>query len=214
MQTKVTQENGFTHLDWEHEQVTAKMIDWFWSNMEKAILLWHPEEHEPLSWAVPVTPGNPIGAIHIAPQTWSDGRRQNIYIRFEDPAAVADEMQELIVYEHCIVAAGLGFGPEALDVDEPFAYRIHQWQATDFGVVGRSTATPGSHHDSPEMGLIWAEHCAQEIGNWGVFLPQLYGLYRVVTNPLFNPYADLTVERVDGRVRYRNIPRPESSAVA
>jgi hypothetical protein len=210
MKTRITQENGFTHLEWEHELVTAKMLDWFWSNMEKGILLWHPEEHEPLTWAVPVTPGNPIGAVHIAPQTWADGRRQNIYIRFEDPSLMRDDMQALVEYDHCIVAAGLGFGPEALDVDEPFGYRIHQWQATDFGIVGRSTAAPGSRTDTPEMGLVWAQHCAQEVGNWGVFLPQLYELYRVVTNPLYNPYADLSVERIDGAVRYRDIPAVES----
>lgn len=39
--------------------------------------------------------------------------------------------------------------------------------------------------------------------NWGAFLPQLYGLYRVVESSAFNPYADRSVERVDGGVRYR-----------
>jgi hypothetical protein len=50
-----------THLDWQHEGVTPRMIDWFWSNMEKAFILWHPEQHEALEWAVPPKNGNPLG---------------------------------------------------------------------------------------------------------------------------------------------------------
>src|SRR5580692_8597641 len=26
-----------THLEWKHDEVTARMIDWFWSNMEKGL---------------------------------------------------------------------------------------------------------------------------------------------------------------------------------
>ena len=159
------------------------MIDWFWSNMEKGFVLWHPSEHEPLSWAVPVRPGTLVGAVHLAPQTWSDGTFRNLYIRFEDPATLATEIQERIVYEHCVVAAGLGFGAESLEVEEPMGYRVHQWQKTDVGVVGRSSAIGGERPESPEEGLVWAKHCAEEIGNWGAFLPQLYALYRVVERP-------------------------------
>ena len=83
MQATVTQDRVGTHIDWELDGVTARMIDWFWSNMEKGFLLWHPSQHEPLQWAVPVKPGNPIGSVHIAPQTWNDGTRQNLYIRME-----------------------------------------------------------------------------------------------------------------------------------
>jgi hypothetical protein len=144
--------------------------------------------------------------VHLAPQTWSDGTFRNLYIRFEDPATLPPEIQERIVYEHCIVAAGLGFGPESLDVDEPMGYRIHQWQKTDFGVVGRSSAIGRRKPETHEEGLVWAKHCAEEIGNWANFLPQLYALFRVVKNSQYNPYADLTVERDGRRVRYRQIP--------
>jgi hypothetical protein len=200
----VTQDELGTHLDWELEGVTAVMIDWFWSNLEKGFLLWHPQEHEPLSWAVPVTPGSPVGAVHIAPQTWSDGMRRNLYIRYEDPATLAPEIQERIVYAHCIVAAGLGFGPESLEADAPMGYRVHQWQPSDSGVVGRSSGIGRAKAETPEEGLVWAKHASGEIGNWEVFLPRLYQLYRAVENPLYNPYADLSVERRDGVVRYRS----------
>ena len=136
MTPRITQDDLGTHLDWEHDGITPRMIDWFWSNMEKAFLLWHPQEHEPLSWAVPVRPGNLVGAVHVAPQTWSDGTFRNLYIRFEDPAVLAPDIQERIAYEHCVVAAGLGFGPESLEEGEPMGYRVHQWEKTDGGVVG------------------------------------------------------------------------------
>ena len=207
MSTITAQDELGTHVDWRLAGVTALMIDWFWSNLEKGFLLWHPQEHRPLSWAVPVTPGNPIGAVHVAPQTWSDGTFRNLYIRFEDPATLEPELQQLVVYEHCLVAAGLGFGEESLTVDEPMGYRIHQWQddGGGGGVVGRSSAIGRGRPETAEEGLVWARHCAEEIGNWEVFLPQLYGLYRVVENPRYNPYADLSVDRSGGRVAYRGL---------
>jgi len=205
MEMQVTQDTMGTHLDWQHEGVTPKMIDWFWSNMEKGFLLWHPEQHEPLTWAVPPVHGNPIGSVHLAPQTWLDGTRQNLYIRFEDLATVPASVKEYIVYEHCVVVAGLGFGAESMEIGEPMGYRIHQWEKTDYGVVGKSSAIGMKKKETPEEGIIWSKHCAEEIGNWGVFLPQLYNLYKVITNTDYNPYADLTVEGSGKDVKYTYI---------
>jgi len=202
---KITQDAMGTHIDWQHEGITPKMIDWFWSNMEKGFLLWHPEEHEPLVWALAPVHGNPVGSVHIAPQTWSDGTRRNLYIRFENLADVAAEVKNYVVYDHCMIAGGLGFGPESMNNPEPFGYRIHQWQKTDYGVVGRSNAIHAKKVDTPEEGMVWAKHCTQEIGNWGVFLPQLYNLYRVITHTGRNPYADLSVEGRGKDLKYKFI---------
>ena len=98
MEMKVVQDQMGTHMEWEHDGVTPKMIDWFWSNMEKGFILWHPEQHEPLEWAVAPVYGNPVGSIHIAPQTWNDGRRQNLYIRFEDLNSVPKDVMGYIKY--------------------------------------------------------------------------------------------------------------------
>jgi hypothetical protein len=205
MQYTVSHDALGTHLDWQHERVTSRMIDWFWSNMEKGFILWHPEQHEPLEWAIPPLHGNPLGAIHIAPQTWNDGRRQNLYIRFERLDDVAPEIRDALVYEHVVIVAGLGLGPECLANPDPMGYRIHQWQKTDYGVVGKSSAIGARKQESVEDGKVWAAHCAAEVGNWGVFLPQLYTLYQVVTDTKRNPYADLSVEGVGRNARYRYI---------
>ncbi|MFH1155922.1 MAG: hypothetical protein V1793_19110 [Pseudomonadota bacterium] len=206
MEATISQDSMGTHIAWQHEGVTAKMIDWFWSNLEKGILLWHPDQHEPLEWAVAVKHGNPIGAVHIAPQTWSDGTRQHLYIRFEDLARVPPELKDYIIYEHCIIAGGLGLGQESLNNEIPFSYRLHQWQKTDYGIVGKSSALPGMKAETPEQAMMWARHCIEEIGNWAVFLPQLYTLYRVITNTDYNPFADLSLEGRGRDARYKYIP--------
>ncbi|MDE3116586.1 MAG: hypothetical protein KGL26_13365, partial [Pseudomonadota bacterium] len=59
--------------------------------------------------------------------------------------------------------------------------------------------------ETVDDGKVWAAHAAQEIGNWEVFLPQLYGLYRVVTDPRRNPFTDLSVEGRGRAARYRHI---------
>lgn len=194
-----------THFDWSHDGITPRMIDWFWMNMEKGFMLWHPEQHEKLEWPVPPRDGDPRGAIHNAPQTWSDGRRQNLYIRFERLEDVAPEIRDLILYRHVIIVAGLGFDEEAMARGEPLGYRVHQWQGTDAGVVGRSSAIGTRKPETAEEGRVWAAHAGQEIANWGRFLPQLYRLYRVVTDPRRNPMADLSVLGRGRQARYQYI---------
>ena len=205
MEHTISHDSMGTHIDWKHDGVTARMIDWFWSNMEKGFILWHPEQHEALEWAVAPKDGDPLGAIHIAPQTWNDGRRQNLYIRFEHLEDIKPEIRDYIRYEHVIVAAGLGLGEECLKNPDPMGYRIHQWQKTDYGVVGKSSAIGTRKKETVEDGKVWAAHCVQEIGNWGVFLPQVYTLYRAVHDPLRNPFADLSVEGQGRQARYRFI---------
>lgn len=192
-----------THLDWELEEVNARMVDWFWSNMEKGFILWHPSQHEALEWAVAPKDGNPVGAVHIAPQTWNDGRRQNLYIRQEALEQVPEEVRDYIIYEHVVIVAGLGLGEESMVNPDPMGYRIHQWERRDFGIAGKSSAIGTRKKETPEEGVTWSEHCAEEIGNWEVFLPQLYTLYKVVKDPRRNPFADLSVEGKGRQARYK-----------
>jgi hypothetical protein len=195
-----------THIDWALDGVTARMIDWFWLNMEKGFILWHPEQHEPLEWPVPPKHGDPLGAIHNAPQTWDDGRRQNLFIRFERLENVPPEIRDVIAYKHVMIVAGLGLDEASMAVDEPMGYRVHQWQASDAGVVGRSTAVGWRKPETRADGEVWAAHAAQEIANWGVFLPSLYRLYQVVTDVRRNPFADLSVDGAGRAAKYAHIP--------
>lgn len=199
---------GATHFDWALDGVTPRMIDWFWSNMEKGFVLWHPEQHEPLVWVVPPRHGQPLGAIHNAPQTWDDGRRQDLFIRFERLDDVPDVVRDLIEHEHVMIVAGLGLSEaEMRRADEagPLGWRVHQWSAHDGGVRGRSS---GIGHRKPEdeaAGRVWAAHAGQEIANWAAFLPTLYRLYRVVDDPRRNPHADLSVQGRGRAARHRHV---------
>lgn len=194
-----------THIDWSLEGVTARQIDWFWSNMEKGFILWHPEQHEPLSWPVPPKHGDPLGAIHNAPQTWGDGRRQNLFIRFERLEDVPEKVRDAICHEHVMIVAGLGFDDASMHTTDPLGYRLHQWSKSDVGVVGKSTAIGRRMRETVEDGKVWAAHAAGEIGNWEKFLPDLYRLYKPVIDTRRNPFADLSVEGRGRAARYRFI---------
>ena len=75
-------------------------------------------------------------------------------------------------------------------------FSIHQWSRSDNGVVRRSSTIGTCKLENEEQGKVWAASAATEIGNWGVFLPTLYNLYRVVTDVRRNPYPDLSIDGV------------------
>jgi hypothetical protein len=195
---------GWTHIDWELEGVTPKMLNWFWSNMDKAFFLWHPGQHTAFYWTIPPKHGQALGAIHVAPQVWADGTKIEPHIRFEDVATLPQEIADIIVYDHAVIAVGICLKKEDYKPDnKPIAYRVHQWEKTDSGVKGISTAIPVT--DDPletERGLIWAEHASEEVGNWANFLPELYKLYSVVNNTEVNPYFSFKVTREGKQLNY------------
>ncbi len=194
-----------THFNWQLDGVTPRMIDWFSSNMEKGFVLWHPEQHEPLEWPVPPQHGNPLGAIHNAPQTWGDGRRQDLYIRFERLQEVPPEVRDVIVHEHVMVVAGLGLSEEEMRRGDPMGYRVHQSSAAAGGVNGRSSGVGRRKPEDAVAGKVWAAHAAQEVANWEVFLPTLYQLYRVVTDTRRNLITDWSVAGRGREARYRHL---------
>lgn len=195
-------EKGRTHVDWELEGITPKMIDWFWANMEKGFALWHPIEHTDFYWHTQPEGDKVIGTIHVAPQVWSDGTMIKPHIRFENPADLPEDVTELIVYDHVMAVAGISLTGENFKEDDPaLAYRVHQWESTDFGVRGISSAVP-VEPEPLEKGLVWAKHGQEEINYWGDFLAQLYKLWTVIDNPRLNPYFSLKVVREGKKVRY------------
>ncbi|MDK2784880.1 MAG: hypothetical protein PWQ41_1692 [Bacillota bacterium] len=194
----------WTHIDWELENVTAKMISWFWCNMEKGFALWHPNEHMDFYWAIKPKNNNPIGSIHVAPQRWSDGTLTKPHIRMEDVATLPEDIADIIIYDHAVVVAGISLTEEDYKPDNPpLAYRIHQWEKTDFGVKGMSSAIPLAPEPlEVERGLVWAKHAAEEVRYWQDFLPELYKLWSVVKNPELNPYFSFKIKREGKTLRY------------
>jgi len=206
MKFPIHQDDLGTHIEWALDSVTPRMIDWFWSNMEKGFVLWHPEQHEPMTWPIPPKHGDLIGAVHNAPQTWDDGRRQNIFIRFERFSEVPEHVRDVIKYDHVIIVAGLGMEEASIAEGNPMGYRVHQWQASDGGVIGSSSAIGTRKPETHAEGKIWAAHAGGEIANWQVFLPDIYRLYKVVADPRRNPFSDLGVDGKGREAKYRHIP--------
>ncbi|MCX8021741.1 MAG: hypothetical protein N2745_03105 [Syntrophorhabdaceae bacterium] len=200
-------ENGWTHIEWELEDVTPKMLNWWWCNMEKGFALWHPIEHQDFYWLKRPKDGNAIGAIQVAPQVWSDGTLIKPHIRWDDVKTLAPEISSIIIHDHVVVAAGISLtGENVKEDDPPLAYRIHQWEKTDSGVKGISSAIP-IIPEPPEKGLVWAAHGSQEIGYFPHFLPLLYNLWKVVKNPAINPYFSFKVIRREGELLYEALKR-------
>lgn len=192
-------EKNNTHVDWELEGVTPKMIDWFWANMEKGYYLWHPSEHEEFYWEIKPEGKKVMGTIHVAPQTWSDGERIEPHIRFEDLKDLSCDITDYIVYDHAIVVGAVCLKKEEYKPTLPvIAYRIHQWEKTDSGVKGISTCIG----ETREKGVIWSKHAGEEVGYWADFLPEIYRLYKVVKNPKVCPFYSLKVARKGNKVCY------------
>lgn len=210
MKKEIKQDELGTHINWELDGVTAKMLNWFWLNMEKGDNLWHPNQHVGLSWMIDPREHGPIGSIHRAPQKWNDNKLITPYIRLDDVAKVPDHVRRVLKYKYAVVAVGFNLEGKEETYDpersRKEAYRVHQWEPSECGVVGMSSAIPlheeGDQYE--DSGLIWAAHGSEEVGNWEVFLPPLYTLYKVIDDPQICPYASFELEGtgIDAKYKY------------
>lgn len=203
MERKLNFDENGTHIDWHLKGVLVDQLDWFWSNMEKCDMLWHPNEHHGFEWMIsPQEKKGIIGTIHIAPQTWGNGIAMKIYIRAERLEDVPDKVKQYIKYDHAIVVAGISLTGENVHADDPaLGYRLHQWQQVDDGVIGMSSAIEMVENDAGD-GAIWAEHASTEVGNWEVFLPTLWKLYQVITRAEICPRYSLKLKEKGIRASY------------
>ena len=154
-----------------------------------------PNQHKGFEWWISLEEaGGPLGSVHIAPQTWNDGVKIRPYIRMETLPDVAPEIRDLVKYDHVVVVGAISILGDDVKRDDPvLGYRVHQWQKSDNGCVGMSSAVEAKENAADD-GLIWAAHASEEVGNWEVFLPSLVRLYRVITDPEICPYYSFRVE--------------------
>ncbi len=194
-----------TSVYWEMEGVTPVMIDWFFSNMARGYNLWHPNQHFEFGWFKDQSDG-PIGSVHWATEAYSDGVPFKIYLRMERPEnLLSEDMKKIIQYDHLLIVGAVAMDDAMMEnyqgFDTPAVQNVmHQWKSTDKGVAGISTmfgeALPP---------LIWAQHSAEETGNWEKFLPTLYTLYRVIDNREINPLYDFSIEGKGADAKYKSI---------
>ena len=181
-------------VDHEIHGVTPDMLDWWFCNMEKGFVLWHPMDHIAFEWEIPPSKNGYIGAIHIAEQGASRSSIFKARVRYADPSEIIDFP---IIYEHITVAVGPG--PDGKPSPN---YSTHQYEAASYGTRLRSI----QHHEQGrprEAAEAWIMHCKQEMGYLPNFLPQLYKMWQVVEDPAINvpcclkyPYKDINKKRV------------------
>lgn len=208
MATVTQDERGWTHIDWTLNGVTTDMIDWHWSNMEKTFILWHPQDHRGFRWYIQPTKDKFFGCVHLTlqgpPRPDESLDKMDFGLVYYDVATLLKEMADVIIYDHvCLVGDTL-----LTQLEGPVgSYRIHRWQSSDNGVVGKSSAITPVIKDiakEKEMGLRWTKHAIGEVGNWEVFLSDIYRRWQVVANPNLNVFHSLKVEKTANGVKYVN----------
>ena len=167
--------------------VTPEMIDWFWANMEKGFVLWHPTEHKGFEWDPSPAKNGFVGAVHVVGEQIG-GVLNTIRIRFADPG----ECPIPLVYDHAVYCSG------------PLGVVIHQWQATSYGARHTIAHYPPKEPDYlANMPEAVRSHTAMESSRWPEFLPELYRMWQVVTDPTINVPCNLKVKKLpNGKYAY------------
>ncbi len=194
-------EGKWPSVSWKLKGITAEMLDWWFCNLDKGFLLWHPKDHKGFEWIKKPVGHSVIGAIHVAPQVW-DGNEITPYIRWEDVSNLSDDLKGLLKYDHVLVAACISLTEADFREDNPpISYRIHQWEKTDFGVRGTSYAI-SLIPEAPETIKAWMKHSREEMTNLGRFLPSLFKIWQVVKDPNANPFFCFRIEHKGDKIRY------------
>jgi hypothetical protein len=170
--------------------VTPEMIDWFWGNMEKGFVLWHPAEHKGFQWDPSPAKNGFVGAVHVVGEQIG-GVLNTIRIRFADPS----ECPVPLLCDHAVYCSG------------PSGFVIHQWEATDYGsrhiMIGYP---PRDRSKMPEAAL---SHSAMESSRWPEFLPELYRIWQAVKDPAINVPCNLKLKKLsDGKYAYITENKP------
>ena len=205
--------NSWTHIDWTLNGVTPDMIDWHWSNMEKTFILWHPQDHRGFRWYIPPTKDKFLGCVHL---TLQGPRRPgesldkiDFGLVYYDVAKLPKAMADVIIYDHVCLVGGAKLNQLEGPVE---SYRIHQWQASDNGVIGMSSAispNPKDINQEKERLMNWTKHAIGEVGNWEVFLSDIYRRWQAVKDPDINIFHSLKVKKTATGAKYVNVSTME-----
>lgn len=192
--------------------VTAKMLDWFWANMEKCYYLWAPGEHKRFRWLK--APGA-VGFLDSAHEIVEPAGpvMMRIQITRLDPEKwyPFTECLDHVICEGIYNAKG-----ELNDAT------IHLWQDVPGGCIHITAAVENRQiSELPDcikkigmdMQAFLAEnpmppaeelpHAEYESAMWPVFLPKMYELWKDHPDPSQNVTCDLTVEKTpEGCFRY------------
>jgi len=181
--------------------VNAKMVDWWWANMEKGYHIWAPGEHYGFDWLVPPCEVGYEGSVEFS-------------YEFDPYHPMAVNRQSITLYpftecyEHCWMStAPMGPGESLL---------IHMYKDVEGGIYWRTVVVVteecaefmAAHQDDMPI----ASHMAYESGRLKDFLPTLYNLWKDLPDPWENVHYDLTTERQpDGTWKHKYDNKPHKN---
>ncbi len=196
--------------------VTAKMIDWFWCNMEKGYYLWAPGSHKRFQWIREPWQYGFTNSKHTSLENMSedqildlevaagDGFGMLLYNRYDMDIFPFDQC-----LEHCILEGQMD------ENGHTWMILAHMWEDVEGGCVHRMVCATETleqtkkiirpdefPHKKGDMNTF--EHGEYELSWWPKFLPKLYDVWKDHPDPTQNVYYDLTVEKIgDYKWKYK-----------
>ncbi|BBF41432.1 hypothetical protein lbkm_0106 [Lachnospiraceae bacterium KM106-2] len=192
--------------------VSAKMLDWFWANMEKGYYLWAPGSHKRFNWVKEPWRVGFVNSVHMISESVGENNPVFGGSGIEIHRLSLSEFPFTTALSHVICEGTFN------DLGEFVDSTIHMWEDCEGGCkhITAAVANPNIKEPphfvkemlalDPNMKLVppsSTDHGEYEASRWPVFLPKLYELWENHPDPTQNVQCDLTVmKRDDGSYRY------------
>ena len=185
--------------------VSAKMLDWFWANMEKGYYLWAPGSHKKFYWVKPPSQVGMEHSVHVIAESCMEGAAvfggEGVEIH---RLPLTDFFPFTTCLKH-VICEGV-----QNDLGELADATIHMWEDAGDGIdhiTATVTNTKCSEpprfikellKENPNAKLVpnyATDHEDYEASQWPLFLPKLYALWKDHPDPSQNVYCCLTVQK-------------------
>lgn len=192
--------------------VTAKMLDWFWANMEKCYYLWGPGSHKRFNWVKSPSQYGFLNSVHMISESVAKGHPVFGGNGIEIHRLGLEYFPFTEHLSNVIVEGTFN------DLNEFVDMTVHMWEDCEGGsrhitaAVASTTCQEPPHFvkemlaENPNVKLIApsaTDHSEYEASRWPVFLPQMYELWKGHPDPSQNVQCNLTVEDAeDGAIHY------------
>lgn len=196
--------------------VSAKMLDWFWANMEKGYYLWAPGSHKRFSWVKSPAEYGMDKSVHMISEMIGKG----LPVFGGDGVEIHRlPLEEFFPFTTClkhVICEGV-YNALGEIVDST----IHMWEDADGGCVHITATVQNTKASMPPPFVLdlmkkdsdvkitpnyETDHEDYEASQWPVFLPALYKLWENHPDPSQNVRCNLEVKKT-GVYEYRYIEK-------
>ena len=224
-------ENGFIPGDIGKQEflpgVTAKMMDWFWANMEKCYYLWAPGAHKSFRWLKApnchsfvdsaheiVEPHGPVNmTIQISrldPEKWYPFTQCLSHVICEGIYNNKGELNDATIHMWqdveggCVHIYASMVNTKISELPDCILELITDLQKLNPEGEVAGGQPPAVELKAGEKVNGSVNHSAYESAMWPKFLPQMYALWEGHPDLSQNVACDLTVEKTaEGNYRYK-----------